>query len=77
MDVLVLYSFILCLPEDGDLSLKHMGEFIYTEDLWFCIKCVHLLVYEGDPESVFFPWRGRERTVYDILLLFYYIDYPM
>ena len=25
--VLVLYAFVLCMPEDGDLSLKHVAEF--------------------------------------------------
>jgi len=26
LDVLVLYAFVLCLPEDGDLSPKRVGE---------------------------------------------------
>jgi len=27
LGVLVLYAFALCVPEDGDLSPKHVGEF--------------------------------------------------
>jgi hypothetical protein len=28
-----------CLPESCDLSLKHVPEFTYMVDLWFCINC--------------------------------------
>jgi hypothetical protein len=31
LGVLVLYAFVLCVPEDGDLSLKHVGEFHVCE----------------------------------------------
>ena len=37
-----------CLPEDGDLLLKHVGQFMCMNDLWFYINCVHLLVYVDD-----------------------------
>ena len=32
--VLILYSFVLmCSPEDGNLLLKHVGVFIYVDNL--------------------------------------------
>ena len=34
--------------KDGDLSLKHVGEFRCKDDLRFCINFVHLLVCMGD-----------------------------
>jgi len=53
-------SAIIHHPE-GDISTKehkintsnlhtclHVGEFMYMDDLWFCISCVHLYVYVGD-----------------------------
>jgi hypothetical protein len=51
LDVLVLYGFVLCLPQDGDLSLKHVGGFMYMDDLGLDINCVHLLVYIEDSSS--------------------------
>lgn len=36
---------LYCLPEDGDVSLKHVGEFMHMDDLRFNINYVHLLVY--------------------------------
>jgi len=33
-DVLILYVHLFwCLPEDGDLSLKHVGQFMSMDDL--------------------------------------------
>jgi len=32
-DVLILYSFVLCLPEDGELLLKYVGELICMDIL--------------------------------------------
>ena len=32
-DVLVWYAFVLCLPEIGDFSSKHAGEFVFTDDI--------------------------------------------
>ena len=32
-DVLTLYGFVLHLPEDGELSLKYVGELICTDFL--------------------------------------------
>jgi hypothetical protein len=43
--LLVVFAFVLCLPEDGDLSPKHVAEFTYMDNLLFHINCVHLLVY--------------------------------
>jgi len=30
--VFVSYAFVLCLPDDGDLSMKHVGEFMHMDD---------------------------------------------
>jgi hypothetical protein len=38
------YSFVLMSPDNGDLLLKLVGEFIYMDELWFCINCVHFYV---------------------------------
>ena len=74
MDVLVLYSFVLYLPEDGDLSLKHIGDFIYTDDMWFCIKCGRFLVYEGHPEFVLARQR-ENRLRYPPFISIYWVAY--
>jgi len=31
--VLIVYAFVLCPPEDGDLSPKHVGEFMSMYDI--------------------------------------------
>jgi hypothetical protein len=36
------------LPEDGDLPLIHVGQFICADDLGFYLSCVDLLVYVDD-----------------------------
>jgi hypothetical protein len=41
-------STVLCLPEDDNLQLEHVGEFIYMDGLWFYVNCVHVLVYVYD-----------------------------
>jgi len=33
-DVLILYAFVLCSPEDRDLSPKHVGEFMSVYDVY-------------------------------------------
>ena len=46
--VLVLYMFVLCLPENGDLLLKHVGGLMYMDDVWFFILyklCAYFGVY--------------------------------
>jgi hypothetical protein len=32
----------------GDLSLKHVGEFMFMDDLWFYIYCVQQFKYMDD-----------------------------
>lgn len=41
-----------CLPDDDNLSPKHVGGFMCLDDLWLYINFVHLLVYTyvGDCE---------------------------
>jgi len=42
LDVLILYAFVLCPPEDGDLSPRRVGEFMSVYDIWLYINYVHL-----------------------------------
>lgn len=44
LDVLILYVFVLCTPEDGDLLPKHVGEFMSVYVIWLYINYVHLSV---------------------------------
>jgi hypothetical protein len=46
--MLVLYAFVLCLAEDGNLSPKHVRDFMFMNNLLFYVNRVHLLVYVGD-----------------------------
>ena len=48
LDMLVLYAFVLCPPEDGELKPKHVGECMSVYDIWLYINYVHLLVYIED-----------------------------
>lgn len=41
----------LRLPQDGDLSLIYVGQFICVDDLGFYISCEHLLVYDDYSHS--------------------------
>jgi hypothetical protein len=44
IEILILYiPLYLCLPEDGDLSLKHVGGFMFMYNL---ILLWHMLVCE-------------------------------
>jgi hypothetical protein len=38
--VFVFYAFVLYFLEVGDLSPKHVGEFMCMDDLWFYVNCV-------------------------------------
>jgi hypothetical protein len=46
--VVILYALVLCVSKDGDLTPKHVGEFMCMDDLWFNINCVYLLMYVDD-----------------------------
>ena len=47
IDVLIsTISLHWCHPEDGNLSLQHVGGFMFMDNLSFC--CVHMLVYIND-----------------------------
>ena len=39
---------LLMSPEDDDLLLIHVKEFLYMDDLSFYVNCVHSLVYVDD-----------------------------
>jgi len=39
------YMFQLLIPEDSNLLLKHLGEFMCKDDLCCYINCVHLQIY--------------------------------
>jgi len=41
----------LRLPEDGDLSLKHVGGFVFMDNVQFCAFYAHMLVYINDYKS--------------------------
>jgi hypothetical protein len=45
---IILSTGLASCPQDGDLTLKNVGEFMCMYDLWFYINCVHLFVYVGD-----------------------------
>ena len=49
--MLVLYTFVLCLPENGDLSLKQAEDFMRMGDLWLYKNCVNLLVCAIDDDK--------------------------
>jgi hypothetical protein len=48
MQIVCVGFILLCINvplKDGDLSLKHVGEFMSVDALRFYINCVDLLVY--------------------------------
>jgi hypothetical protein len=47
----VPYAVALYLPDDGDFSPLHAGEFVCMDDLWFDINPVLMLVYVADSSS--------------------------
>jgi len=45
IDVQILYvPLYRCLPEDGDLSLQHVGGFMFMDNLYFCNVCMLVLL---------------------------------
>jgi hypothetical protein len=42
---------LLCLPEDGDLLPKHVGEFMYGR---LYVNYVHLSVFTDDNEAILY-----------------------
>jgi hypothetical protein len=43
-----MFSFVFILPEDGDLSLKHVGGLMFMDNLYFITICVQILVYKNE-----------------------------
>ena len=38
-----IYIPVYCLPEEGDLSLKHVGEFIYVDNVILYKSCASVV----------------------------------